>query len=500
MKQRTPFRSAPAPARPPRRPLARPARESILPLSRAAAPASERAICPLSPRSCPFGGACHTCPLGFQAKLTVDAPDSPLEREADRTADRVLRMPAPAADEGRDDETVQRAPAADEGRDDEAVQRAAAGAVPQVTPELAARIAAVRGGGEALPRAERAFFEPRFGRDLGGVRVHTGAEAGRLARSVQARAFTVGRDIVFGAGQYAPGSGEGRRLLAHELTHVAQQGQAAPVRRVQREAQPLVAEALSPEADLGRILGPEPQEQSIAYRPEQMDAVHLYLKRLRRDRADLVPEAKLVLERYFPGYGDQIWADSARPLAGYTGTSYQYQAGRRLVKAQQLGLRKSGEKTLKRRFLGSDVVFFSGHHFAGYGSPGKFEGLDLRDLVFVAPRVKLIMISSCNGLAPNARKLWKKRFPNAYILGWRWGGPLAQKDMMSRFLDKLPADLDLEDARSLANLIALWRQYTEALSQKGGLIAPLGLGYSTPDGTVAYYVRSKKGGWQWTTE
>ena len=78
--------------------------------------------------------------------------------------------------------------------------------------------------GQALGAEERAFMEPRFGHDFSGVRVHTDGRAAESAKSVNALAYTVGRDVVFGTGQYAPGTSEGRRLLAHELTHVVQQG------------------------------------------------------------------------------------------------------------------------------------------------------------------------------------------------------------------------------------------------------------------------------------
>lgn len=71
----------------------------------------------------------------------------------------------------------------------------------------------------------RHYFEPRFGYDFSQVRVHTDAKAAESARAVNALAFTVGRDVAFGAGQYAPGTTEGKRLLAHELTHVVQQNQ-----------------------------------------------------------------------------------------------------------------------------------------------------------------------------------------------------------------------------------------------------------------------------------
>jgi hypothetical protein len=88
----------------------------------------------------------------------------------------------------------------------------------------------LQGSGQPLPPSTRAFFEPRFGWDLGDVRVHTDGDAAAAARSLRAQAFTRGRDIVFGAGEYAPNTTAGRSLLAHELAHVVQQarGRAGP--------------------------------------------------------------------------------------------------------------------------------------------------------------------------------------------------------------------------------------------------------------------------------
>ena len=83
----------------------------------------------------------------------------------------------------------------------------------------------LQGGGQPLPESVRAYIEPRMGYDFSGVQIHTNGHAAQLARSVDALAFTVGRDIVFGAGQYRPETNEGKRLLAHELTHVVQQNQ-----------------------------------------------------------------------------------------------------------------------------------------------------------------------------------------------------------------------------------------------------------------------------------
>ena len=84
-------------------------------------------------------------------------------------------------------------------------------------------IQSLRNGGERLTESARAFFESRLHYDFGRVRTHTGPRAEEAARAVHARAFTIGRDVVFGAGQFAPGTKEGQRLLAHELTHVVQQ-------------------------------------------------------------------------------------------------------------------------------------------------------------------------------------------------------------------------------------------------------------------------------------
>lgn len=83
--------------------------------------------------------------------------------------------------------------------------------------------AALSSAGRPLDPAARSFFESRFGRDFSGVRVHTDAGAAESASAVGALAYTVGRDVVFGAGRYSPDTQDGRRLLAHELSHVVQQ-------------------------------------------------------------------------------------------------------------------------------------------------------------------------------------------------------------------------------------------------------------------------------------
>jgi hypothetical protein len=106
---------------------------------------------------------------------------------------------------------------------DEALSRAAAGSAPNLgVPPIVNEV--LRSPGQPLDSGTRAFMEPRFGADLSGVRVQVGRQAEESAAAVNALAYTVGRKVVFGAGQYAPGTTQGRNLIAHELAHVLQQG------------------------------------------------------------------------------------------------------------------------------------------------------------------------------------------------------------------------------------------------------------------------------------
>ncbi len=98
-------------------------------------------------------------------------------------------------------------------------------AVPgQVPPPIEQRIHRARGGGRGLDSGVRAQMESAFATDFSDVRIHTDGEADSLNRSLNARAFTVGSDVFFRSGNYQPGNTSGRELLAHELTHVVQQG------------------------------------------------------------------------------------------------------------------------------------------------------------------------------------------------------------------------------------------------------------------------------------
>jgi hypothetical protein len=203
----------------------------------------------------------------LQAKLRIGQPGDIYEQEADRLAGQVMAMAQPRVQrqpvEKEEEEQVQAKPLAEqgtplvqrqveEGEEEEAVQmKGCSGPVREVAPNLELRIHALRSG-QPLPESTRAFFEPRFGCDFRHVQVHTGGPAARLARTVNARAFTVGRNLVFGSGQYAPDTRAGRQLLAHELTHVVQQR--ASTALLQRQADEGIREEL-PVPELPPIFG-----------------------------------------------------------------------------------------------------------------------------------------------------------------------------------------------------------------------------------------------------
>jgi hypothetical protein len=163
-------------------------------------------------------------PIQLKSASSEDA----YEREADQVAEQVVRGAANAktlcskCGASKPPSVQRKACSACGSKDDEpAVQRKALGSgnVPASAPSPAS----LREGGQPLASSVRGFFEPRFGYDFSGVRVHTDAEAAQTTDAYGAAALTSGRHVWFGAGQYNPASDAGRKLVAHELAHVVQQ-------------------------------------------------------------------------------------------------------------------------------------------------------------------------------------------------------------------------------------------------------------------------------------
>jgi hypothetical protein len=167
-------------------------------------------------------GECLTCrrkpPFGgiLQPKLPIGQPGDRFEQEADRIADEVMRTPEPGlhrhlTPEGEEKFLQTKPPG----------QRRVSGDGGSEAPPIVQGV--LRSSGHPLGPATRRSMESRFGHDFGQVRVYADAKAAASAQAINARAYTVGQDMVFDAGQYAPRTTTGKWLLAHELTHVMQQ-------------------------------------------------------------------------------------------------------------------------------------------------------------------------------------------------------------------------------------------------------------------------------------
>ena len=220
----------------------KPQSNSTLPLGRSLLPVRS----PLQPKGSEGIGRSPDVVMGhsfsnlaltpIQAKLTIGEPNNQYEQEADRVAAQVMSTP---------DSAVQRSVKREAGLEEEVQMKPlAAGIAPLVQPQgltaaaepmqmksaggavqsgsqpsLEDRLSRSKGGGSPLSQDVRAFMEPRFGADFGGVRVHTGGDAVQMNRDLSAQAFTHQKNIHFGSGK-APGKDD---LTAHELTHVIQQ-------------------------------------------------------------------------------------------------------------------------------------------------------------------------------------------------------------------------------------------------------------------------------------
>ena len=216
----------------------------------------------------------------IQAKMTVGAADDPYEREADAVASQVMAKRDVIQRQGEEDElqmkrvdvvqreaeeeelqmkrvdvvqrageeeelqmkrvdVVQRAAEEDElqmkrvqRQDDEQVDMSGSF---DVNNDVESRISAKSGSGQTIPDVHRDLFESSMGHDFSGVNVHADSESDSLNKQLGARAFTTGSDIFFRQGEYDPASSGGQQLLAHELTHVVQQGAAGSIQQKKDE-------------------------------------------------------------------------------------------------------------------------------------------------------------------------------------------------------------------------------------------------------------------------
>jgi hypothetical protein len=183
--------------------------------------------------------------LFFQPKLTVNTPGDIYEKEADSMADKVMRMAGPSINQDAFFKPVfnkvqRKCQACEE--EGKFVHRKESGAGEAGGGDhLDTYVGSLGSPGQPMPESSKKFFEPKFGRDFSNVKLHTDSVAAKSARSINALAYTSGNNIVFNSGQFAPGTRNGDKLMAHELTHVVQQGAAggATVQRKKENEDPL---------------------------------------------------------------------------------------------------------------------------------------------------------------------------------------------------------------------------------------------------------------------
>lgn len=181
----------------------------------------------------------------IQPKLTVGAANDKYEREADRVARQVVEgIHSPFTASQNESSSVQRK-----------ISIQASGEGGEVSSQWEGELNRARGGGQPLSSTLKEPMERQFGTNFGGVRIHTDGKADNLARSIQAKAFTTGRDVFFRQGAYQPESRGGQELIAHELTHVVQQSGGA----IQRTS-------LGTETEVSRTRPEQLQRQAIETR------------------------------------------------------------------------------------------------------------------------------------------------------------------------------------------------------------------------------------------
>ncbi len=173
----------------------------------------------------------------IRPKLSINTPGDVQEQEADTMADKVMRMKSPQQTDAFFKPaftSIQRKCAAYE-EEGHVHRKENSNSETHGSNELDNYVSTLSSSGQSLPESSRSFFEPRVGQDFSNVKIHTDSVAAKSAQSINALAYTTGNNIVFNQGQYSTNTESGQRLMAHELTHVVQQGRKPIQPMVQRD-------------------------------------------------------------------------------------------------------------------------------------------------------------------------------------------------------------------------------------------------------------------------
>lgn len=398
---------------------------------------------------------------------------------------------------------------------------------------LSNHIASRLGGGAPLPAQTRRFMESGFGRNFSDVRIHTDATSHQLNQRLNAHAFTTGRDIFFSRGGFQPESSAGRHLLAHELAHVVQQ-RGAPVLSIQRQskrgfldrisdnykneitASPQFAGLTADEQTLVQsIITAIEALSSASFRVFRMgDLQSLFLRGT--SAKDREAAQKNILDLGLDKKKLKALFDSLnRPFLGYTASGYDFsqrffkQSGKLGFQVENsalnsfqpggddapynLGQPDTITDPANTSFEKSDILFFSGHQYAQYKVPGQFTN-DTSDSCFNISmlkksnkRVKLVASTSCATICKDVAAIWRSRFPDALILGYRFSAPLDGSKVADSFTKKLQSKgkIDLSDAAGLDVVRQAWK---DAVIAEGSLSGGPALLYKDE---VEFYEKGK---------
>ncbi len=331
---------------------------------------------------------------GTTPRLRVSEATDATELEAEREAERVMS--------GRSARASSNNAAARPG----VVHRAAdGGRAPVAAPEPL-----VPRGGEPLSARGRDFFEPRFGRDLGDVRVHTGADAAAAAGSLAARGYAVGRHVVFGAGQYTPGTPAGDRLLAHELAHVVHNAHEPVIHRAPLDIEVPATEDVS-DADIKYLWqNPALRETIYPHRDEQLAFfLRTYMEIDLDDPAVAAQMKELTVA--------ELTAERLKLNTELTDLAGQIKAVEQEIKDAK---KARDDEALREVTLRARPLYFRKHRVEG-------------DLKYLPELTKK------KGLPEGAQKRWAAYQHSKYADD---GDELTHDELLGRILDRFDADTD----------------------------------------------------------
>lgn len=446
--------------------------------------------------------------MAASSGVMIGGIQDPAEKAADDTADRVMRMGPTVIRRECSDCDAEKKEARREIEEKENDKQVRAKAARKTTPLAsgaaaapaspgAAKVIGSLGGGQPLASAERAFFEPRMGADLSGVRVHEGDAADRASRAINARAFTLGRDIAFAKGEHQPGSSSGRRLMAHELAHVIGDDKSETETEVRRKKStkktpdPLCA-SYNPTVDM-KIAARRVDDLAAKDNAEmQMELVRA-LKIIQRCASD---DEKTEIRHYMKSklgepLAKEIWKEAGTALGGYRGVFPAYYGGAK-SRLKKLGVKESSgfktfdypeptideskfkpraeasAKSMAKTIEATDILYFYGHQYAQYGNPGAFANgtqdrfVDLRELEGEGKfdRVKLIVSTSCATICKEGLEVFTKLFPKALILGYRKSAPIKGEAVRNSFdsaIRALKKPLLLDEPVDVAAIVDAWK-------------------------------------------